>query len=438
MYKADFINTLGIMNDELIKDLECMKRTRQRLCALSDAQRKSLLASIAEGLARDKDSLIASNQEDLKAIADGPVKKRLALDEQKIADLQKGIEHVCTLADPIGEVLEKRKLDEGLILTRISASMGTICMIFEARPEALVQITSLCLRSGNAVVLKGGKEAQHTNKALFDSIKRSIAFLEKDSTWVALARSREDVDDLLKCEKLIDLVVPRGSNALVRHVMENTRIPVLGHSSGLCTIYVDKSADLKKSLDVLLDAKITYPAACNAVETILVHKDIAGAFLPRLQELFEKNGIKIHADRQACLICPAFVEATDKDFDTEYLGLEAALSIVDSIQEAIEHINSHGSHHTDAIMAEDDQAARVFLRDVDSAGVYRNASTRFADGYRYGLGAEIGISTSKLHARGPVGLRGLMTEKWILEGSGQVSATYTGKNAKPFCHEDLI
>ena len=317
------------------------------------------------------------------------------------------------------------------------ASSCVIAMIFEARPDALVQIAGLALRSANAVVLKGGREAENSNRTLISIIREATEDIVK-ADWILGIESHADVDTLLTLEKDIDLVIPRGSNRFVRYVMDHTHIPVIGHSDGICSVYVDASADIDMAVRIAVDSKTQYPAACNAAETFLVHRDIAPAFLPKLGEAFRQCGVKIHGDEEARKSIPDAVPATEDDFHTEYLSLECAVKVVQSIDEAIEHIAEHGSHHTDSIVASSDEAKDLFFRSVDSADVFANCSTRFADGFRFGLGAEVGISTSKIHARGPVGLEGLMTTKWLLSGNGEIVADYSGADGKSFHHKELM
>jgi len=312
-----------------------------------------------------------------------------------------------------------------------------IGVIFESRPDALVQIASLCIKSGNAVLLKGGREAKASNRALFDTIVEAVSAAGVPSDALALFEEREDVDALLAADGLVDLIVPRGSNALVRSIQERTSIPVLGHAEGLCHVYVDESADLDKALGIVVDAKTSYPSACNSVETLLVHEGVAEAFLPRVVDALSPMGVELRGDEIARRIAP-LTPTSAEDWDTEYCDLVLSVHVVESLDEAVDFINTHGSAHTDAIVTDDDAAWERFFAEVDAAGVYRNASTRFADGYRYGFGAELGISTGKLHPRGPVGLAGLVTYKYKLVGDGHVSTDYTGPRARRFSHRNLL
>ncbi len=423
---------------------EAFKRVREASFALSSSsseERRNALLSIKKSLIENKEYIFRENDKDIEAargtISDSTL-HRLSFKEEKLESVIKGIDELITLKDPIGKVLEKRELDEGLILEKRTFPIGVIGMVFEARPDALVQIASLALKSGNGLVLKGGKEANYTNIALSEVIKNATEKFSFSRDWMLLLKSHSDVEEMLKAEGYIDLLIPRGSNAFVRYVMDNTRIPVMGHADGICSVYVDESADLDVALAVAVDSKVQYPAACNAAETFLINERIAPLFLPRFEKALKEKGVVIHADKSVSDYLSDFIPATEEDFHKEYLALECAIKSVKNVDEAIEHINSHGSHHTDAIVAENQEAKDKFFRLVDSADVFANASTRFADGFRFGLGAEVGISTSKLHARGPVGLDGLMTTKWLLSGHGECVATYSGKNAKSFTHKDLI
>jgi glutamate-5-semialdehyde dehydrogenase len=361
---------------------------------------------------------------------------RLKLDEHKLKDIATMIESVAKLEDPIGKTLYSMELDENLELYRVSCPIGVVGAIFEARPDVLPQISSLCLKSGNAVILKGGKEAKHSNEALFKLMREATEGAGIPKGWIQLIEARREVRELLRLEEYIDLLVPRGSKEFIKYIQANTRIPVLGHSEGICHIYVDEHADLQKALNICYDAKVQYPAVCNAVETLLVHRAIAPKFLPALAEKYASAGVEIRGCERTRKIIRA-KRATEKDWRTEYLDLIISIKIVNDIDEAINHINTYGSKHTDSIVTEDKRAALRFLEGVDSSSVMLNTSTRFSDGFRYGLGAEVGISTGKIHARGPVGLEGLTSSKYYLLGDGQVVATYLGPSAKQFTHRPL-
>lgn len=423
--------------EDMVREL---KLGAAKLSITSDATRKKALEAISETLLENREAIKEANGLDLenarKAGISDAILHRLQFTDDKINAAVKGLKELIELPDPVGRIRERRELDPGFILEKRTFPIGVIAMIFEARPDALVQIAGLALRSGNAVVLKGGKEAQNSNRLLTEIIRKASVSIV-GTEWILGIESHEDVNTLLTLEKYIDLVIPRGSNSFVRYVMDNTRIPVIGHSDGICSVYVDENADLEKALPIVIDSKTQYPAACNAAETILVHENIASEFLPSLDSEFTKLGVKVHADDKAIGYMPSALPASDADWDTEYLSLECAIKVVSSIDEAISHIAQHSSHHTDAIISNDEKAIERFFQEVDSADVFANCSTRFADGFRFGLGAEVGISTSKIHARGPVGLDGLMTTKWLLRGHGETVGEYSAPNGKCFHHKEL-
>lgn len=420
-----------------------MKLAAPKLANTSIEQRNKALLMIAVALENSKDKIFAANDEDMEAAAgEGlamSIQKRLKFNEAKLADAISGIKQLVDLPDPTGRVLLKRELDEGLVLTRVSVPIGVIGVIFEARPDALVQIASLCIKSGNCAILKGGKETAKTNRVLFDIIKSSVIEAGLPKECLLQAQLHNEIDELLACDKDVDLLIPRGSNKFVRYIMEHTKIPVMGHSSGICHIYVDDKADTDAAIPVIIDAKTQYPAACNAVETILVNRKIADSFLPKLANAFKDNNVKMRGSSEVCNMLKGSFEVEvmeDDDFATEYNDYIVSIKLVDDVVEAADHINRFGSHHTDSILTTDDRASEYFTKMVDSAGVYVNCSTRFADGYRYGFGAEVGISTGKLHARGPVGLEGLVTYKYKLIGSGHIVGDYAG-GLRSFHHKDL-
>ncbi len=415
-----------------------MKAAAPVMAASDGELRNAALKAIAERLESRADDIYDENALDLEAAHEAGVSeavcKRLKFNEDKLRDCIKGIEQLIALPDPIGKITLKRELDEGLVLKRVSCPIGVIGVIFEARPDALVQISSLCLKSGNCAVLKGGKETAHTNRILFKLIHEAAVKAGLPVMCLVQAEQHSEIDELLKCEDSVDLLIPRGSNSFVRYIMEHTRIPVMGHSDGICHIYVDKDADIKKAVPIILDAKTQYTAACNATETLLLQRDIAETFLPCIATELKAAGVRIHGNKEVCAIIDA--ELLEPEEYREYLDLEISVKIVGDVDEAIEHINLYGSHHTDCIITENAATAEHFMQMVDSAGVYQNCSTRFADGYRYGFGAEVGISTSKLHARGPVGLDGLMSYKYKLYGSGQTVGDYAS-GRKSFHFRDL-
>ena len=419
-----------------------VRRASSLLAVSSLSERRAALASISRLLDEEKALIKEENDKDLenaeKEGISSSILHRLVFSDEKPRSVKKGYQDLCSLNDPIGKIREKRELDPEFVLEKKTFPIGVIGMIFEARPDALLQIAGLSLLSGNGLILKGGKEASNTNKILVDIIKRATSSFSFGSSWILGIESREDVQVLLKAEKYVDLLIPRGSNKFVRYCMDNTRIPVMGHSDGICHTFVDKSAVFDKAVKVCVDAKVQYSAACNATETFLVHKDILPSFLPLLEKAFVENGVKIHSDEESMRYLKTAIPMECGDEDNEYLDKECNIMAVEDVKKAVEHINAHGSHHTDAIIAENEENASYFVSFTDSADVFVNCSTRFADGYRFGLGAEVGISTSKLHARGPVGLDGLMTTKWILRGNGETVAEYSGVNGKEFHHKELI
>lgn len=416
-----------------------MKLAAPILAATTNEQRNAALEAIAVALEEKQAEIFQANAQDLAAADEngvtGATKKRLKFDDNKLRDCIAGLRQLQTLPDPLGKTLLARELDEGLTLTRMSVPIGVIGVIFEARPDALVQIASLCIKSGNCAILKGGKETTYTNRVLFQIIKDCAIAAGLPGSALLQAEQHNEIDELLECDQDVDLLIPRGSNKFVRYIMDNTKIPVMGHSSGVCHIYVDADADQALALPILVDAKTQYAAACNAVETVLVHQKIAAEFLPKMADAFAKAGVIVRGTKEVSEYIPVDVIADDA-FGIEYGDLIVSVKLVENIQEAVAHINQYGSHHTDCILTTNDEAAAYFIQMVDSAGVYRNCSTRFADGFRYGFGAEVGISTGKIHARGPVGLEGLVTYKYKLIGEGQIVGDYA-KGIKQFHHKDL-
>lgn len=427
------------MSNSMIEITRKMKADSYKMAALDIDTRNKVLLNVKDALIKSKDEIFAANKLDLEnaeknGIAQS-VKKRLKFDEHKLEDVCKGIEQLAGLADPINKVMLERELDEGLVLKRISCPIGVIGIIFEARPDALVQISSLCIKSGNCAVLKGGKETVNTNKVLFEVIYKTAVASGAPEGCMYQVEGHSEVDELLACNKSVDLIIPRGSNQFVQYIMNNTKIPVMGHADGICHTYIDKDADIEKACRVTVDAKIQYTAACNATETLLVDRAFGNENLKKVVEALRENGVKVRGSREVSEIigCESM---NDDEFATEYLDLVISVKLVDGVDEAIEHINNFGSHHTDSIITENLETAEKFMNLVDSAGTYLNCSTRFADGFRYGFGAEVGISTSKIHARGPVGLDGLTTYKYKLYGSGQIVADYA-EGRKQFHHKDL-
>jgi glutamate-5-semialdehyde dehydrogenase len=420
-----------------------MKFDAPAMAASTNEERNRALLAVKDALAQAAEQIFAANRQDLEAAErDGvapQVQKRLRFDEHKLADVLAGIDQLVGLPDPVGRVTLDRELDEGLRLRRVSCPIGVIGVIFEARPDALVQISTLCLKSGNCAILKGGRETQHTNRALFALIRDAAVAAGLPERCLVQAESHADVDELLSCDREIDLLIPRGSNAFVRYIMDHTRIPVLGHADGICHSYVDATADPGLALRVLMDAKCQYAAACNATETVLVARSIAAGFVPLLVENCRAAGVAVHGDAEVAALAQAGqVEPLGEDgYAHEYLDLALTIALVDDVEQAIAHINRYGSHHTDAIITSDEDVADRFCQMVDSAGVYVNCSTRFADGFRYGFGAEVGISTSKIHARGPVGLDGLVTYRYELRGDGHIVGDYAS-GVRSFHHRDLL
>ena len=410
------------------------------LMASSNEMRNTCLKNIIENLKKDKEHILNENKKDIENAENESISSsilsRLLFDGHKMDTVIAGINDLIKMQDPIGKITLKRELDEGLVLTRTTTPIGVIGVIFEARPDALVQIASLCIKSGNAAILKGGSEALLTNRALFESIKRAVKDSNLPEHALVQLEARSDVSELLSCYEYVDLLIPRGSNSFVKYIMDNTSIPVMGHADGICHTYVDEEFDLDKSIRILVDAKTQYPSACNTTETILVHKNAVDKLFPRLNKAFNDAKIKVFAHENIIDKFDNALLATDNSFHTEYLEKTVNVKTVDNIDEAINHINTYGSHHTDAILTNIDSNADYFMNRVDSANVYKNCSTRFADGFRYGFGAEVGISTGKLHARGPVGLEGLCTYKYKLYGNGDIVADYAdGK--KEFHFKDL-
>ncbi len=412
-----------------------------KLAVLSTETRNQAIEAIAQALESAKDEVLQANVADCQAAAtEGiakPLYKRLQLDEYKLRDAIAGVRNVGNLSDPVGAVQIHRELDTGLVLKRVTCPLGVLGIIFEARPEAAIQIVSLAIKSGNGVILKGGKEAIRSCEAIVKAIKQGLSQTAVHPDVVQLLTTREETLELLKLDKYVDLIIPRGSNSFVRFVQENTRIPVLGHADGLCHVYIDKAADIEKAITITVDAKTNYPAACNAIETLLVHSNIAPTFLPRVAEALQELNVELRGDEPTREILPDIAAAIEEDWETEYSDLILSVKIVDSLEQAITHINDYGSKHTDAIITEDVEAAETFLALVNASGVYHNCSTRFADGFRYGFGAEVGISTQQMPPRGPVGLEGLVTYKYQLTGDGHIVATYTGADAKPLVFKDL-
>jgi glutamate-5-semialdehyde dehydrogenase len=424
---------------ELSRAAEAARQAAWQLASKDASHRTAVLEKLAERLIQNQDDILQKNLLDQQAAdqagLQGPLRDRLLLDEKKLMVLGQGVAQLAEWPDPVGRVKRRMELDHGLVLDQVQSPLGVVLVIFESRPDAVIQIGALALRSGNAVILKGGSEALHSNRILIDQLRGALSDAGLSAEAVCGIEGREAVQALLQMDHLVDLVIPRGSNELVRSIQNSTRIPVLGHADGICHLYIDAEADLQMAIRLAIDSKCDYPAACNAVETLLVHRD----FLPQMPALCKallQAKVALRADGAVRQQVPQASEATEQDWSTEYGDLILSIKTVSSMGEAIDHIHRYGSGHTDSIVSENGQTAERFLRQVDSASVFHNASTRFADGYRYGLGAEVGISTSRIHARGPVGVDGLMTTRWLLRGSGQVAADY-GPDKRAFTHQAL-
>lgn len=425
---------------DIVQNAKKAKEASIALAATSGEIRDNALKAISKALVERADEIKKANEIDManseKENVAMPLLKRLRFEDNKIKDVVAGISSLLSLEDPIGKIQLQTELDTDLILTRVACPIGVIGVIFESRPDALVQISTLCLKSGNAVLLKGGREAKETNKILFEIIRDVSIEAGLPEGWIALMESREDVDAILKLEQYIDLLIPRGSNAFVSYIMKNSNIPVMGHADGICHTYVDKMADLDIAVKVVVDSKTQYVAVCNALETLLVHEDVAKDYLPQLKVALEAKNVLIKGCEKTRAIIDV-EKATEEDWKTEYLDYILSIKVVSSIDEAIMHINTFGSGHTDCIITKDQEAAEKFMTLVDSGNVFLNVSTRFSDGFKYGFGAEVGISTSKLHARGPVGLEGLLIYKYKLCGKGQIVADYA-EGRSHFTHKRLI
>jgi glutamate-5-semialdehyde dehydrogenase len=427
-----------------------VQRTRAAsriLARLSADQRNKILLTAADLLEAREAEILSANQQDCAALeqeilqnkSSAPLLKRLRTSPSGIKDMARQIRDVAGMEDPLGKRLAATELDDGLILDKVSCPLGVVAVIFESRPDVVPQVGSLAIKTGNGLVLKGGAEARQTNRVLVSIWHEALASVNsalRDAICALVDRA--DVARILEMDRDIDLVVPRGSAEFVNYVFRHSRIPVLGHGSGICHIYVDGEADLSRATSVILDSKTQYPAACNSAEKILLHEDIANQFLPVLVQALQSAGVEVRGCARTAQICGdlKIVPATEEDWHTEYGDLKITIKVVRDLNEAIEHINQYGSRHTDCILTENAAAAEQFMDEVDAASVFHNASTRFADGFRYGLGAELGISNSKLHARGPVGLEGLLTYKYKLHGNGQTVSTYAN-GSKSFKHRRM-
>lgn len=424
---------------------QAARQAALQLAQVDDQQRRQAALAFAHLLDERREDLEAANAKDLEAaqaaLAAGEMSQalvdRLKLQGAKLDQTIEAVRAVADQDDPIGRIDRATVLDDGLELFQVRVPIGVVACAYESRPDAGIQMSALAMRSGNSMVLKGGSEAAASNAVVAEIARQALSESGLPEDGVVLLEDRAELQALLDLDALVDLIIPRGSSAFVRFVQQNTRIPVLGHAEGVCHTYIDAAADLDEAIPVCVDAKVDYPAACNATECFLVHQAIADEAVPRLVAALEAEGVEVRADVTARNRAPSATPATEADWGHEYGDLVCALHVVGSVQEAIDWINAHGSGHTEAILTEDREAARRFTEGVDAAGVYVNASTRFADGYRYGLGAEVGVSTGKVHARGPVGLGGLTTTKWVLRGQGHTAGAYQGAEARAFKHEPI-
>lgn len=416
------------------------KVASRELASLAESRRDAALEAMGQAVEAASAELLNANLEDVRA-AEGlsaSTLARLKLDDAKLREMAEQMRSVAKLPDPLGRVLDAVELDNldgGLHLQKVSVPLGVLAVIFEARPDAVTQIAALALKSGNAVILKPGREVEHTATVLVRVLRVALKTQGLNADAISMVVGRESVAELLGLHGLVDMVIPRGSKDLVEFVQTNTRIPVLGHAEGICHIYVDRAADEALALRVIDDAKTDYPAACNAVETVLVHREIASEFVPKLALRLREHSVKLYGDETTQMLARDFAIAPVEDWHTEYGELALSIGVVGSMEAAMEHIHRYGSAHTEAIVTDNLETAERFLNEVDAASVMHNASTRFADGFRYGFGAEVGISTSKLHARGPVGLEGLTTYKYVVRGHGHGAGDYRGKNARSFTHK---
>jgi len=402
-------------------------RAASRLVAKADTATKNrALTLTAEAIERDAARLLTANALDLDAARakklDAPLIDRLTLTKKSIADMADGLRQIAQLPDPIGEISELKQQPSGIKVGRMRVPLGVIAIIYESRPNVTADAAGLCLKAGNACILRGGSEALHSNQAIAECVHAGLkaAGLPETAVQVIETTDRAAVGELLRMNEYVDIVVPRGGKSLIERVMQESRIPMIKHLDGVCHVYIDDKADIEKAIGIADNAKTQRLGTCNTMETLLVARGIADRVLPRLAKIYQDKGIELRGDESTRKLVPGIKGATEEDWYTEYLAPILAVRVVDDLEQAIEHIARYGSQHTDAIVTEDQQRANRFLREVDSSSVIVNASTRFADGYEYGLGAEIGISTDKLHARGPVGLEGLTSRKWVVYGEGQI------------------
>ena len=416
-----------------------IKEASIRLAAASTDLKNRALARIARSLLDRQSEIVRANQNDLRRSAEenlaAPLLKRLKFDETDVGDVVDGINSLIELEDPVGRTMLATELDEGLELYKVTCPIGVIGVIFESRPDALVQISTLGLKSGNGILLKGGSEAMETNRLLAEIIIQATTEAGVPADWIKLLETRAEVSEMLKMDEFIDLIIPRGSNDFVRYIMDNSRIPVMGHADGICHCYVAEDAALEMAVQIVVDSKTQYVAVCNALETLLVHEKVAARFLPLLKEALDKKQVGLCGCPRTQELIPV-AAATEEDWKTEYLDHKLAIKVVPDLDAAIGHINQYGSGHTDSIITAGKEKAARFMALVDAGNVFWNCSTRFSDGFRYGFGAEVGISTGKIHSRGPVGLDGLVIYKYSLLGNGHLVADYAAKS-KTFKHKSL-
>ncbi len=416
-----------------------VKEASIQLAGAGAELKNDALARIADALLARKDEIIKANEADLRRSEQenlaAPLLKRLKFDEAKLQDAIDGIHSLIRLENPVGKTMLATELDEGLELYRVTCPIGVIGVIFESRPDALVQISTICLKSGNSVLLKGGSEARETNRMLAEVIRQATLEAGLPANWLALLETREDVSAMLKMDRYIDLIIPRGSNEFVQYIMNNSKIPVMGHADGICHAYVDDEADVAMAVRLVTDSKTQYVSVCNALETLLVHERVAPNFLPRLKAELDKKQVELVGCPKTCSIIPV-AAASEEDWKTEYLDYKLAIRLVAGLEDAVRHINTYGSGHTDSIITKNREKAARFMEYVDSGNVMWNCSTRFSDGFRYGFGAEVGISTSKIHARGPVGLEGMIIYKYKVIGNGHIVEEYANRSRR-FTHKKI-
>ncbi len=423
----------------ILEDVKLAKKSSIHLANLALKKKNEVLHQIALEIDNRRDEIKNANEKDYKRSLENnlskPLLKRLVMDDYKIDGVIEGIHSLINLPDPVDDTTLARELDKHLDLYRVTVPIGVIGVIFESRPDAFVQISTLCLKSGNACILKGGSEAQLTNEVLYDIILSATKKTGIDENWIKNIGTREEVAQMLKLDKYIDLIIPRGSNSFVQYIMQNANIPVMGHADGICHVFVDEQVDIDMAVDIVIDSKTQYVSVCNALETLLVHKDTDPEFLEKLWQMLLLKKVTVNGCERTAKIIEC-EKLTEEKLRTEFLDYEMNIKIVDSLDEAIDHINEYGSSHTDVIVTENAENSIKFMNYVDSANVFYNCSSRFSDGFRYGFGAEVGVSTNKIHARGPVGLEGLVIYKYKLIGHGQVVEDYM-KGNKKFTHKEL-